>query len=61
MDNLSEEILESPVVYIKPFAHDGSSGYAIHSSDGKPLGVFESYDSAFMAAKLNDFAPVSLH
>lgn len=61
MENLSEEVLESHIVYIKPFTQGDNHGFALHSSTGKPLGFFESYDSAFCAAKLHDLAPVSVH
>lgn len=51
----------TPMVYIKQFSHDGNNSYAIHAADGKPLGVFDTYDSAFFAAKMHDLAPVSVH
>ncbi len=61
MENITEYELDSHIVYIRPFCQDGNNGYAIHAADGKPLGVFESYDSAFFTAKLHDLAPVSVH
>lgn len=65
MENLTlveeEPALDSQIVYIKPFTQGTSSGYAIHASDGKPLGVFDSYDSAFFAARMHDLAPMSVH
>jgi len=49
------------IAYIKPIPTGDSNLYAVHSSDGRQLAVFESYDSAFFAARQYNFAPVSVH
>lgn len=63
-DTLEPSVLPSElmdIAYIKPIIYKGSNLYSVHTADGKQLAVFESYDSAFFAARQNNFAPVSVH
>ncbi|MFQ5958184.1 MAG: DUF1150 family protein [Alphaproteobacteria bacterium] len=49
------------LAYIGRVVIDGASGYGIHAADGTVLGVAEDRDTAFAAARQNDFEPVSVH
>ena len=49
------------IAYIKPFAVDGRPGYAIHASDGTPIGWCENREIAFVAVRQQDLEPVSVH
>lgn len=35
--------------------------YALHSADGSPLGITDSWEGAWAAALQNDFVPMSVH
>ena len=48
------------LAYIKPSVVNGVSGFSIHAADGTQIGMAESRDVAFAAAKQYDLEPVSL-
>jgi len=49
------------IAYIKRLPQGGEAGYAVHSSDGTQLAVFENYDTAFFTARQHNLYPVSVH
>lgn len=40
---------------------DAKAVYAIHAADGKVLALVDDRSKAFMLARMNEFAPVSVH
>lgn len=51
----------SPVAYVRPIISDEGTSYAVCTSDGTQLAVFDSRDSAYFAAKQHDLEPVLIH
>ncbi|MCP4330392.1 MAG: DUF1150 family protein [Alphaproteobacteria bacterium] len=49
------------LAYVKPITVDGRLVFAIHGADGSELAVFEDRETAFVAARRNDFEAVSVH
>ena len=54
-------IADDRLAYIKPWAMEGRSGFAVHASDGTPIGWYERRDVAFAAVRQHDLEPVSVH
>ena len=48
------------IAYIRP-ATNGEKGFAVCSSDGKQLAVFNTYDAAFFTAREYNLTPVNVH
>ena len=40
---------------------EGTKVYAIHTADGTPVGIMDTWASAYGAAVQNDFVPLSVH
>ncbi len=49
------------LAYIAPVQTDDGQAFAIHAANGNLLGVVESRELAFAAARENDMVPVSVH
>lgn len=49
------------LAYIKPVVIEGTSAYAVHGADGRPLAAVGDRDIAFALVRQNDLEPVSVH
>lgn len=49
------------LAYVKPIEVEGGVRYALHHADGSEIGVLETRDVAFAAARQHDLEPVSVH
>ena len=75
MNESYENIIETPenIVYVRPVALDDlpdeirdqvegmSELYAVHNGEGERLALVKDRNLAFMVARQNDMAPVSVH
>lgn len=49
------------LVYIKAVVVDGHTAYGLFGADGSHLAMFQSREHAAIAARRNDYEPVSVH
>ena len=49
------------LAYVKPVHVDGVLAYAIHSADGRQLGIAPNCDMAFAAVRSHELEPVRVH
>ena len=49
------------IAYVKPVGTKSGSAFAVCSSDGTQLAVFQSRDAAIFAARQHDLEPVHIH
>lgn len=68
---MDEPVSPAPVAYIRavrksdladpPEAMPDGLLYALHDETGRPLAIFKDRATAIVAARTNDFTPVSVH
>lgn len=49
------------LAYIRPVKVSGAEGWGIFAANGQPMGMVESREEAFAAARQHDLSPVSVH
>lgn len=54
-------IADDRIAYVKPWSVEGRPGFAVHASDGTPIGWYDDRAVAFAAVRQHDLEPVSVH